>query len=158
MMNLNLDPFWRTSVGFDRLFNMMDDSLRFHREDNYPPCNIVQMGEDRYRITLAITGFKPEQIEVMTHQNVLTVTGRVDEKQADGEYLYRGIAARPFERRFHLADYVEVTNASFEEGLLQIELARHVPEAMKPKRIEVKIGPAMTKDGRKTIEHSQKAA
>jgi len=139
MRNLNLDPFWRTSIGFDRLFDLVDESLRYEPEDNYPPCNIARTGEDTYRISLAAAGFKPEQINITVNQNTLTVTGRTDEKQA-GEYLYRGIAGRPFERRFGLADYIEVKGASFEDGLLQIELEREVPEAMKPRRIEIKTG------------------
>jgi molecular chaperone IbpA len=108
----------------------MDESLRFEPEDHYPPCNIVRTGEDKYRISLAVAGFKPEQISVTVDQNTLTVTGRVNERQGEAEYLYRGIAGRPFERRFNLADYVEVRRASFEDGLLQIELERELPEAI----------------------------
>jgi molecular chaperone IbpA len=158
MRNLNLDPFWRTSIGFDRLFDLMDESLRFEPEDHYPPCNIVRTGEDKYRISLAVAGFKPEQISVTVHQNTLTIAGRVNEKQGEAEYLYRGIAGRPFERRFNLADYVEVRRASFEDGLLQIELEREVPESMKPRKIEVQVGKAqLTGDKTKTIEHSRVA-
>lgn len=153
MRNLNLDPFWRTSIGFDRLFDLMDESLRFEPEDNYPPCNIVRTGEDSYRISLAVAGFRPDQINVTVNQNMLTITGRVDEKQDKSEYLYRGIAGRPFERRFNLADYVEVKDASFENGLLQIELKREVPEAMKPRRIEIKTGKSIgPSDKVRTIE------
>jgi molecular chaperone IbpA len=161
MTNLNLEPFWRTSVGFDRLFDLMDQSLRFQAEDNYPPCNIVRTGEDSYRITLAVAGFKPEQVSVTVHQNTLTITGRVNEKQekeGEAEYLYRGIAGRPFQRRFNLADYVEVTSASFEDGLLQIELERHLPESMKPRQIEIKTANMRVRDDKiKTIEHSKVA-
>ena len=99
--------------------------------------------KNSYRISLAVAGFKPDQINVTVNQNMLTITGRVDEKLDKGEYLYRGIAGRPFERRFNLADYVEVKGASFEDGLLQIELERQVPEAMKPRRIEIKTGNAI---------------
>jgi molecular chaperone IbpA len=158
MRNLNLDPFWRTSVGFDRLFDLMDQSLRFEPEDHYPPCNIVRTGEDSYRISLAVAGFKPEQISVTVHQNVLTVTGRVNENESTGEYVYRGIAGRPFERRFHLADYVEVRHASFEDGLLQIELKREVPEALKPRKIEIQLGNSQRPEDKvRTIEHSRVA-
>jgi molecular chaperone IbpA len=158
MRNLNLDPFWRTSIGFDRLFDMMDESLRFEPEDHYPPCNIVRTGEDKYRISLAVAGFRPEQINVTVHQNMLTVSGRVDEKQTEGDYLYRGIAGRPFERRFNLADFVEVKRASFEDGLLQIELEREVPDAMKPRKIEVQVGKVQgPNDKVKTIEHPKVA-
>jgi molecular chaperone IbpA len=158
MRNLNLDPFWRTSIGFDRLFDLMDASLRFEPEDHYPPCNIVRTGEDSYRISLAVAGFKPEQISVTIHQNTLAISGRVDDKQGEPEYLYRGIAGRPFERRFNLADFVEVKRASFEDGLLQIELQREVPEAMKPRQIEIKVGkPRAPDDKVKTIEHTKVA-
>ena len=114
MRTLNLDPFWRTSIGFDRLFDLMDESLRFEPEDHDPPFDIVRTGEDSFRISLAVAGFKPDQIDVTVNQNTLTISGRVDEKQDNGEYLYRGIAGRPFERRFNLADFVEVKGASFE--------------------------------------------
>lgn len=158
MRNLNMDPFWRTSIGFDRLFDLVDESLRFEPADNYPPCNIVRMSEDQYRISLAIAGFKPEQIGVTVHQNTLTISGRVEEKQEDTEYLYRGIAARPFERRFSLADFVEVKRASFEDGLLQIELERKVPESMKPRKIDVQVGKTHAPtDNVKTIEHAKVA-
>ena len=159
MRNLYPDPFWRTSVGFDRLFDLMDESLRFEPEDQYPSCNIVRTGEDRYRITVAAAGFKPEQISVTVQQNMLTITGRVSQAQSESpEYLYRGIGTRPFERRFNLADYVEVKGATFEDGLLQIELERELPEAMKPKQIEVRTGKTVSgTDKLKTIEHSKVA-
>jgi molecular chaperone IbpA len=156
MRNFNLDPFWRTSVGFDRLFDLMDQSLRFEPEDNYPPCNIVRTGEDRYRITLAVAGFKPEQITVTVHQNVLIISGQANEKQGETEYLYHGIAGRPFERRFYLADYVEVAHASFEDGLLQLDLKREVPEALKPRKIDIYVG-GLPRDKVTTIEHSKVA-
>jgi molecular chaperone IbpA len=158
MRNFNLDPFWRTSVGFDRLFDLVDESLRFEPEDHYPPYNIVRTGEDRYRISLAVAGFKPEQISVTTHQNALIIAGRANEQQSESEYVYRGIAGRSFERRFNLADYVQVKGATFEDGLLQIELERELPEAMKPRRIEVKTGKSLPQSDKiKTIEHSKVA-
>ncbi len=158
MRNLNLDPFWRTSIGFDRLFDLMNQSLRFEPEDHYPPCNIVRTGENEYRISLAVSGFKPEQINVTVDQNTLIVTGRAEDKPDEGEYLYRGIAGRSFERRFNLADYVQVKNASLDQGLLQIALERELPEAMKPRRIEIRTGKAIG-DGDKvcSIEHSKAA-
>jgi molecular chaperone IbpA len=152
MRTFTLDPYWRTSIGFERLFDLMDQSLRFEPEDNYPPCNVVRTGEDNYRISLAVAGFKPEQIDVVVQQNVLIVSGRASEKTGD-EYLYRGIGARSFERRFSLADYVQVKNASFEDGLLQIELVRELPDSMKAKRIEVKTGKALAHEQAKTIDH-----
>ncbi len=158
MRTLNLDPFWRTSIGFDRLFDLVDESLRYQPEDNYPPCTITRTGENTYRISLAVAGFKPEQIGVTVNQNVLIVTGNADEKQGEGEYLYRGIAGRSFERRFNLADFVVVKGASLEEGLLQIELELELPEAMKPRRIEIKTGKSVGQaDKVRTIEHSKVA-
>lgn len=158
MRNLNLDPFWRTSVGFDRLFDLMDDSLRFEPEDHYPPCNIVRTGEDAYRISLAVAGFRPQQISVTVHQNTLIISGRVNEKPGETEYLYRGIAGRSFERRFSLADFVEVKRAFFEDGLLQIELEREVPESMKPRKIDIQVGKSQEASSKaKTIEHAKVA-
>jgi molecular chaperone IbpA len=156
MRTLNVDPFWRTSIGFDRLFDLMDESLRFEPEDHYPPCNIVRTGENTYRISLAVAGFKPEQVNVTINQNMLIVSATSDDKQDKGEYLYRGIAGRSFERRFNLADYVVVKGASLDDGLLQIELERELPEAMKPRRIEIQTGKAVGKlDKLRTIEHSK---
>jgi molecular chaperone IbpA len=158
MRTLNLDPFWRTSIGFDRLFDLMDQSLRFEPEDHYPPCNIVRTGENTYRISLAVAGFKPDEIAVNLDANTLVVTGQGDSGQDKGEYLYRGIAGRSFERRFNLADFVQVKGASLDEGLLQIELERELPEAMKPRRIEVASGKALGQpDKVRTIEHSKVA-
>ncbi|HEX3342371.1 MAG TPA: Hsp20 family protein [Pseudolabrys sp.] len=160
MRTMNLDPFWRTSIGFDRLFDLMDESLRFEPEDHYPPCNIVRTGEDTYRISLAVAGFKPEQVSVTVNQNMLIVSASADEKQEKdkGEYLYRGIAGRSFERRFNLADYVMVKGASLDDGLLQIELERELPDAMKPRQIEIQSSKASGKgDKLRTIEHSKVA-
>jgi molecular chaperone IbpA len=157
MRTLNLDPFWRTSIGFDRLFDLVDQSLRFEPEDHYPPCNIVRTGENTYRISLAVAGFKPEQIAVTLDQNTLVVTGQSDSGQDQGDYLYRGIAGRAFERRFNLADFVQVKGASLNDGLLQIELEREIPEAMKPRRIAITSGKAEPPDKVRTIEHSKVA-
>lgn len=152
MRNLGLEPFWRTSIGFDRLFDLIDQSLRFEPEDSYPPCNIVRTGEDTYRISLAVPGFRPDQIDVSVQQNLLTVSGR-PEQSGNGDPLHQGIAGRPFTRRFGLADYVEVKSAACQDGLLQIELARELPDAMKPRRIEVKSGKALPQERTRTIEH-----
>jgi molecular chaperone IbpA len=152
MTSWNTDPYWRTSVGFDRLFDLLDASLRFEPQDNFPPCNISRTGEDRYRVSMALAGYKPEQIEVTVHQNTLIITGHAaGQEQNDQDILYRGIGTRPFERQFSLADYVEVGAASMENGLLVIDLERRLPEAMKPRRIELQTG-----GGRKSI--SNKAA
>lgn len=141
MRDFDLTPIWRSTVGFDRLVDLIDDSLRLAGEDNYPPYNIARTGEDNYRISLALAGFKPEEITVTAEQNMLTVEGRKAEKD-DREYLYQGISGRPFRRQFNLADYVEVKGASFEDGLLQVDLVRELPEAMKPRRIAIKSGPS----------------
>lgn len=158
MRTMNLDLFWRTSIGFDRLFDLMDESLRFEPEDHYPPCNIVRTGENAYRISLAVAGFRPEHVNVTVNQNVLIVSAKAaEDKQDKGEYLYRGIAGRSFERRFNLADYVVVKGASLDDGLLQIELGRELPEAMKPRRIEIQAGTSAKGDNVRTIEHSKVA-
>jgi molecular chaperone IbpA len=152
MRNLDLDTLWRSTVGFDRLFDLIDETARWAGEEgNYPPYNIERTGEDRYQISLALAGFTPEEVSVTAEQNVLTVEGRKTEK-TDRQYLYQGISARPFRRVFNLADYVEVKGASFEGGLLKIDLVREVPEAMKPRRIAISVG-----DGNKQIEHKQAA-
>src|SRR4029079_5750875 len=158
MRTLNVDPFWRTTIGFDRLFDLMDESLRFEPEDHYPPCNITRTGENKYRIALAVAGFKPDQVNVTVNQNPLIVPAAASEKPDQGEFLYRGIAGRSFERRFNLADYVVVKGASLDDGLLQIELERELPEAMKPRRIEIQTSKAIGKDDKvRTIEHSKVA-
>ena len=152
MRTLNLDPFWRNSVGFDRLFDLVDQSLRLEPEDNYPPCNIIRTGENAYAISLAVAGFKRENIAVTLDRDTLIVSGRMEKAEGGGEYLYRGIAARPFERRFNLAEHVEVKAASLNDGVLQIDLVREVPEALKPRRIAITSAPA-PQDNARTIEH-----
>ena len=144
MRNLNLDPFWRTSVGFDRLFDLMDESLRFEPEDHYPPYNIVRTGEDRYRISLAVAGFAENELTLESKENTLTIRGEKQEKtdEKPGEVLYQGIAARAFERRFQLADYVQVTGATLANGLLHVDLVREIPEAKKPRQIPIGNGKA----------------
>lgn len=129
-------PLWRSTIGFDHLADLVDSTLRQTNEDNYPPYNIERSSEDHYRITLAVAGFGADDIAVTAEQNALTIEGRKPEKPA-GEYLFQGIAARPFRRVFNLADYVQVKQASFQDGLLIIDLVREVPEAMKPRRIQI---------------------
>jgi molecular chaperone IbpA len=136
MRTFDPTPFWRSTVGFDRLFDMLDQSARLAGEDSYPPYNIERTGEDHYRISLALAGFSPDQVTITAEQNVLTVEGAKPQK-AEHEYLYQGIATRPFRRVFNLADHVQVKSASFDYGLLMIELEREVPEAMKPRRIAI---------------------
>jgi molecular chaperone IbpA len=139
MRTYDFSPLWRSTFGFDRLFDLAETAQRA-TEDNYPPYNIERLGEDRYQISLAVAGFTPEEISVTAEQNVVTIEGHRSEK-ADREYLYRGISTRAFKRQFNLADYVQVRNAVFDNGLLKIELVREVPEAMKPRRIAINGAP-----------------
>jgi molecular chaperone IbpA len=153
MRETDLAPFWRSSIGFDRLFDLIDETLRLTGEDNYPPYDIAREGEEKYHISLALAGFTPEEITVTAEQNLLTVEGHKAEKD-DRDYLHQGISRRAFRRQFNLADYVEVTGAYFENGLLQIDLVRALPEAMKPRRIEIKSGFGHDQP---QIEHKQAA-
>ena len=132
-------PLWRSTIGFDHLADLVDSSLRQATDDNYPPYNIERSSEDHYRITLALAGFAPDDVNVTAEQNTLTIEGRKTGKD-EREFLYQGIAARPFRRVFNLADYVQVIQASFKDGLLTIDLAREIPEAMKPRRIAINGG------------------
>src|ERR1700719_1290601 len=131
----DFSPLWRSTIGFDRLFDLAEIAQRAG-EDNYPPYNIERLAEDRYQITLAVAGFSPTEIAVTAAHNVVTIEGSQAEK-AEREYVYRGISARPFKRQFNLADYVHVKSAAFDNGLLKIELVREIPEAMKPRRIAI---------------------
>ena len=132
----DFNPLWRSTIGFDRLLDLVDAAQQSGADDNYPPCNIERVGEDRYQISLALAGFSPDEIAITAEQNVLTVEGRKTEKQ-QRDFLHHGISFRPFKRQFNLADHVQVKGASFDNGLLQIELLRELPEAMKPRRISI---------------------
>lgn len=134
----DLTPLYRSSVGFDRLARMLDEAASFEAP-TYPPYNIELLGEDEYRITMAVAGFSTSDIGIEVKGNALTVSGKKAEKQdaKKGEFLHQGIASRAFERRFQLADHVEVTGADLENGLLHIVLKRSVPEAMKPRSIPI---------------------
>ena len=136
MRTYDFAPLWRSTVGFDRLFDLAQEAAQHAGEDNYPPYNIERLGEDSYQISLAVAGFSPDEISITAEQNVVTIEGNKPEK-AEREFLYRGISTRHFKRRFNLADYVQVKNASFDNGLLKIELVREIPEAMKPRRIAI---------------------
>ena len=137
MRTFDPTPFWRSTVGFDRLFDMLDQSTRLAGEDGYPPYNIERTGEDHYRISLALAGFTPDQVAITAEQNVLTVEGAKPQKAEPNEYLYQGIATRPFRRVFNLADHVQVKGASLENGLLHVDLVREIPEAKKPRQIAI---------------------
>jgi len=136
MRTYDFAPLWRSTVGFDRLFDLAQAAAQHAGEDNYPPYNIERLGEDSYQISLAVAGFSPDEISITAEQNVVTIEGNKPEKP-DREFLYRGISTRHFKRQFNLADYVQVKNASFDNGLLQIELVREIPEAMKPRKIAI---------------------
>ena len=139
-MRLDLTPYRRSTVGFDRLFDMIETNARAASSDNYPPFNLERIAQDRYRITLAVAGFARDEIAITAQQNLLLVSGKKDEKAPEGQLLHVGIANRSFERRFELADFVLVEDARLNDGLLVIDLVREVPEAMKPKSIAIKTG------------------
>ncbi len=138
MARIDFTPYRRSTVGFDHLFDLLESSVR-NTGDNYPPFNIEKRGDDEFRITLALAGFRPADIDITAQQNLLTVSGRKQDeaKSADSEMLHVGIANRGFERRFELADHVRVANADLADGMLVIDLLREVPEAMKPKKIAI---------------------
>jgi molecular chaperone IbpA len=138
MSRFDLTPYRRSTVGFDRLFDMLENQARLNAGDNYPPFNISRSGDDNYRITLAVAGFRPQDIDITAQQNLLVVHGKKREDIDDGSQLIHvGIANRGFERRFELADFVRVERADLADGLLTIDLVREVPEAMRPKKIPV---------------------
>ena len=132
-------PFRRSTVGFDRLFDMLENSNLGQSQENYPPFDLVKKGENEFCIQLAVAGFKADEIDITAQQNVLIVTGRKsDESDQDGgNFIYRGIANRSFERRFALADHIQVRDAHLNDGLLSIDLVREIPEAMKPRKISI---------------------
>jgi len=137
MNRMDFSPYRRSMVGFDRLFDMLENQGRAQSGDKYPPFNIERRGDDAYRITIAVAGFKPADIDITAQQNLLVVQGKKGEESSEGQYLHVGIAQRGFERRFELADFVRVDSANLEDGLLVIDLVREIPEAMKPKKIAI---------------------
>ena len=160
MRNFDLTPYRRSTVGFDRLFDLLENSARgAASSDNYPPFDLERLAEDRYRITLAVAGFKKDEIDIVAQQNLLLVSGKKEPAQQDrANFLHVGIANRSFERRFELADFVRVQSADLADGLLTIELVREIPEAMKPQKIAIGAPsqPSASNDS-KTIEHSAAA-
>ncbi len=133
-------PFYRSSIGFDRLFRLLDEAQNLEPQ-SYPPYNIERVGENEYRITMAVAGFGEKDLAIESKGNALTVTGKkADKVETAGEVLHQGIANRSFERRFQLADYVEVTGAELANGLLHVSLKREVPEALKPRQIAIASG------------------
>lgn len=140
MSVLDFSPLTRSFIGFDHLFDLLQSSMGERGEDEtYPSYNVERTGEDSYRISLAVAGFRPEELSITSEPGVVTISGKKSAEQ-QGDYLYQGIAARAFQRRFNLADYVKVIGASMENGLLTVDLVREVPEAMKPRKIVIANG------------------
>ena len=143
MRTFDLTPFYRSTVGFDRLFSLLDQSAD-NSAPGYPPYNIERTGENAYRISVAVSGFSQAELSIVAKENTLTIKGEktANENGGKAEVLYRGIAARAFERAFQLADFVQVKNASLENGLLHVDLVREIPEAKKPRSIPIGVGSA----------------
>ena len=153
MRTIDLTPLYRSVVGFDRLADLLD-SASAEAATGYPPYNIERTDENAYRIEIAVAGFKPEDLNIEVKENLLTVTGRKQANDETKRYLHRGLAERNFERRFQLADYVVVTDAKLADGLLSIALKRELPEALKPRRIEIGTG----ESAKSTLIEGEKAA
>ncbi|MBM6580619.1 Hsp20 family protein [Microvirga sp. BT689] len=157
----DFSPLYRSTVGFDRLFDMLDQSAQLEPMTNWPPYNIEKMGEDQYVITMAIAGFSPDEIDLVQKESQLFVTGQKKGSEEGRQYLHRGIATRAFKQTFNLADHVKVTGANLENGLLTVELKREVPEALKPRRIEIKSDGGVKSVGQNNqptqIEHGKAA-
>ena len=140
MRPFDLTPLYKTSVGFDHLASMLDSLSNDGTGNGYPPYNIERIDENDYRISMAVAGFGEDDLNIVVEKNTLTIAGDKRAEESEGDFLHRGIAARSFERRFNLADHVEVKSAELENGLLHIKLVREIPEAMKPKTIAIKNG------------------
>ena len=138
----DFSPLYRSMIGVDRMADLVHSAMRSEGDTGFPPYDVEKTGEDGYRITLAAAGFSPDELEITALPNLLVVTGHKAKAEEDRTYLHRGIAGRNFERKFELADYVVVKSAAYDNGLLSIDLAREVPEALKPRRIEIGAGDA----------------
>ena len=152
----DFSPLYRSTVGFDRLIDLLNQAHRLEAVPNWPPYNIERVAEDQYRITMAVAGFSPDEIELTQHQNALIVTGGKKDAENGSQYLHRGINSRTFKQTFNLADHVKVTGANLENGLLTVELKREVPEELKPRRIQITGGAGTTaqaQDDAKHFEH-----
>ena len=141
MDRFDFSPLFRSTIGFDRLTRLVDAATRVDNAAlTYPPYNIEKTGEDSYRLSMAVAGFAPEEIDLTVQENSLLVTGKAKKEDENGRYLHRGIARRAFERRFSLADHIKVVGANLENGMLHVDLAREVPEAAKPRKIAIGTG------------------
>ena len=151
MTRVDFAPLFRTAIGFDRLARLVDNAAAAPEAQSYPPYNSEKTGDDSYRLTMAVAGFKPDELDMTVQDNTLIVSGRVNEEGSRSEVLYRGIAARAFERRFVLADHIVVDGADLQHGLLHVGLKRVVPEALKPRKIAISggapaVSPAIAND------------
>ena len=149
MRTIDFTPLYRSAVGFDRLASLLESAARTSQENGWPPYNIETTGENAYRIEIAVAGFRADELNIEVKENLLTVQGRKAANDAERRFLHRGLAERDFERRFQLADYVIVTDARLADGLLSIALRRELPEALKPRRIEIAAGSAPLIEGEK---------
>lgn len=157
MRDFDLTPLYRSAIGFDRMANLLDSITRSEQsQPSYPPYNIELTGDDKYRISMAVAGFDQSELDIQVHENTLTVSGKKTVDAEQKKFLHQGIAARNFERRFQLAEYVEVKAASVDNGLLHIDLVREVPEAAKPRTIAIEGGDKRLDDNSsKTTERPQ---
>lgn len=146
MRTFDFSPLYRSAVGFDRLMNVLDTAQKNGAGDVYPPYNIEKTSEDSYQITLAVAGFRSADLDVEVRDGQLVIVGKGDSEEQDNQFLHRGIARRAFERRFQLADHVEVKAADLVDGLLKVDLVREIPEAMKPRKIDIRTGGTIIED------------
>lgn len=142
MDGFDFSPLFRSTIGFDRLMRLADAATRLDGGTSYPPYNIEVTGENTYRLTMAVAGFSPDELDITVKENALLITGKSKKEEDSVQYLHRGLARRAFERRFQLEDHVTVTGASLDNGLLHVELERRIPEAMKPRKIAIGTGTA----------------
>ena len=159
MRTVDFSPLFRSTVGFDRLSRLVENALSADEPGvSYPPYNIEKTGEDAYRITMAIAGFGPDDVEITAQANQLTIVGKSQAKESEkAQYLYRGIAGRAFERRFQLADHIKVTGAELVNGLLHVDLVREVPEVLKPRTIKIETKAALPSEKAAAVEHKHAA-
>ncbi|AWL11373.1 Small heat shock protein HspA [Saliniradius amylolyticus] len=137
MRNIDLSPLYRSFIGFDQLASMIDAASRNEKQPTYPPYNIELLEEDKYRITMAVAGFEDTELDIQVHENTLQVTGNKPGKETERKFLHKGISERNFERKFQLGEHVKVVGADLRNGLLHIDLEREIPEAKKPRKIEI---------------------
>lgn len=155
--SFDFTPLFRSSVGFDRLLNALENANRLEPVDGWPPYDIIKTGDDAYRITMAVAGFTPDELTIDHEPNLLVVSGQ-KAGEGNGQYLHRGIAQRAFKRRFDLADHVKVTSADLADGLLTVELVREIPEEMKPRRIAIGSNPVLPSSETQQARSNQQAA